>query len=252
MTVNGIRKVVVVNADDLGFSSDINSTIEEGYRKGCITNASLMVDGKEIEGALSVVRRNPGLGLGLHLDLCPVLGFYERPYWEMRESLRSREMQRKVEDEVDRQIRVFKSLGLEFTHLDGHRHFHALPEIFETVVDVAAGHGLRTIRFMKNWILPKTPSVYWDEQAYGAAKEMLDGCGILYPNHFIYGADEYSAESFGPGVNELMVHVAYHDEYFHREYLRVSRSDFWQAIREADMEIKSYIGLVGASEPVAT
>ena len=62
-----------------------------------------MVDGKEIDGALAVLSRNPKLGVGVHLDLCPAIGFYNVPYQKMRENLRSEEGRRTVARAVERQ-----------------------------------------------------------------------------------------------------------------------------------------------------
>lgn len=240
-------RVLVINADDLGFSADINSTIEEGHRAGCITNATLMVDGKDVDGGLAVARRNPKLGIGLHLDLCPVLGFYERSYQQIRDSLQHEETRRKVAAEVERQIELFQGFGLEFTHLDSHRHFHALPEIFSVVVETAAARGLKTIRLTKDWILPKTPSVYWTDEFLESAVELLRRHKIIFPDKFIYGAGEYSAATFDGDVNELMVHVAYHDEYFLREYRRVASEELWRGIQEARIQVSSYRDVGGAN-----
>lgn len=237
------EKLVVINADDLGFSADINATIEEGHRAGSITNATFMVDGAAVDDALMVIRRNPRLGVGLHLDLCPVTGFYDLPYPQMRAALPTPEMQKKVADEVTRQITRFQEFGLTFTHLDSHRHFHALPELFALVVRTAAAHGLKTIRLTKDWILPKTPSVYWDDSFLASATALLRDHGILYPGNFIYGATEYTADSVRPGLNELMVHVAYKDPYFFREYQRVSSKEFWRDLEKADVQTISYSNL---------
>jgi predicted glycoside hydrolase/deacetylase ChbG (UPF0249 family) len=239
MDFNSAR-VLVINADDLGFSADINSTIEEGHRAGCISNATLMVDGNDVEGGIAVARRNPTLGVGLHLDLCPVLGFYQRPYPEIRSSLRETGTRSKVVAEVQRQIERFQSFGLEFSHLDSHRHFHALPEIFSLVVDTAVELGLRSMRLTKDWILPKTPSVYWTDEFLNGAMELLRKHKIIFPGKFVYGAGEYSTDTFAEGLNELMVHVAYHDEYFYREYQRVSSKDFWRDVRNSGIQVTSY------------
>lgn len=240
--------VLVINADDLGFSADINSTIEEGHRMGVITNATLMVDGPAVADALTVIRRNPRLGVGLHLDLCPVTGLYRRPYQEMRESLRTAEMQNQVAGEVERQIVRFQSLGLEFTHMDSHRHFHALPEIYPLVVGVAASHGLRTIRLSQDWILPRTPSVFWSDEFFLSAKELLRTRRIVFPDRFVYGWKEYDAGSFEPGLNELMVHVAKQEESYLKEYNLLSPDTFSRSLGEAGILLKSYRG---ATELVA-
>jgi predicted glycoside hydrolase/deacetylase ChbG (UPF0249 family) len=241
--------ILVVNADDFGFSADMNAAIEEGHRAGRITHTTLMVDGAEVEGALAISRRNPGLGVGLHLDLCPAVGFYSLPYEEMRKNLSSPGMLERVAGEVRRQIARFQSFGLEFTHMDGHRHFHALPEVFETVVETAAAHGLKTLRLSKDWLLPRTPSVYWDEDFLGRARALLDARGIAYPDHFVFGWHGYSAASFQPGVNELMVHVGYQDEFYFREHQWLSSGELWRDIRESGIQVRSYRDLIGCPPP---
>ena len=236
-------RVLVVNADDLGFSADMNAAIEAGHRMGRITNASLMVDGAAIGEAIEIAGRNPGLGVGLHLDLCPVVGLYDRPYAQMREGLRLPEMLDKVRTETERQIRKFKGFGLSFTHLDGHRHFHALPEVFELVVEVASAHGLKSIRLTKDWILPRTPSVYWTDEFFEAALGLVRKHGIVIPDHFVYGTGEYSVDSFKPGVSELMVHVGQQEVAYRNELDRLSSDDIWGPIHRADIQLSSYPAL---------
>jgi len=181
-------KVLVINADDFGFSADMSSAIERLYLAGRVTNATLMVYGPAVEEALSILRRNPNLSVGLHLDLCDVLGLYQTGYAQMRENLaRDPELLRKAADEVDRQIGAFKGFGLDFSHMDGHRHFHALPEVFPTVVEVAVDHGLRSLRLSKDWILPRTPSLFWDEDYLAYARDLLRSFGVVYPDHFVLG-----------------------------------------------------------------
>jgi predicted glycoside hydrolase/deacetylase ChbG (UPF0249 family) len=237
-------KHLIVNADDLGFTPDINAAIEELHRAGRVTNASLMVDGEHLEDALQVIRRNPRLAIGLHLDLCPVVGFYRLPYQQMRANLASPEMQAVVAEEVIRQITRFQELGLEFTHMDGHRHFHALPELFRVVVETAAARGMKTIRLSKHWVLPRTPSVFWDDTMESEASTLLAQHGIAYANNMIYGWKDYSAADFGPGWNELIVHVGYNDEHYLREYKLVSSDDFRQRVEDSGAQLKSFRDLV--------
>ena len=109
-------KTLVINEDDLGFSADINATIEEAHRRGVVTNASVMVDGKEVDGALAVLSRNPKLGVGLHLDLCPAIGFYNVAYHDeyfLRESERvsSAVLWRGI-NEAGIQVRSYREVAL--------------------------------------------------------------------------------------------------------------------------------------------
>jgi predicted glycoside hydrolase/deacetylase ChbG (UPF0249 family) len=234
-------KVLIINADDFGFSTDINSAIEKLYLEKRVTNATLMVYGKAVHDALSIIHRNPHLSVGLHLDLCEVLGFYQVSYAQMRENLRTDpEMLRKVADEVDRQIQCFKALGLEFTHMDGHRHFHALPEVFPLVVEVAVEHGLKSIRLTKQWLLPRTPSVFWDDGYLVHATALLRRYGIVYPDHFVFGWKDYPIANFQTGLNELMVHIGFDDENYLREYKYLSSHEFTEMMRENKIELRSY------------
>jgi predicted glycoside hydrolase/deacetylase ChbG (UPF0249 family) len=233
-------KCLVINADDLGFAPDINAAIEELHRAGRVTNATLMVDGNYVEDALAMVRRNPWLGVGLHLDLCPVIGFYDVPYQQMRDNLRTPEMVAKVGAEVVRQINLFKAFGLEFGHLDGHRHFHALPEVFAAVVETAAAQGLKTIRLTKDWILPRTPSCFWDESYLRSSIDLVKRHDVRFPNKFVYGWKSYDASDFEPGYNELMVHVGHEDEHYLREYELLASADFERMIQDSGVELRSY------------
>jgi predicted glycoside hydrolase/deacetylase ChbG (UPF0249 family) len=233
------KRILVINADDFGFSADMNSAIERLHRAGRVSNATLMVYGKAVEDALSIIRRNPGLSVGLHLDLCEVMGFYQMTYAEMREKLKKGpEMVKKVAEEVDRQVGAFKALGLNFTHMDGHRHFHALPEVFPTVVQVAVDHGLKSLRLTKDWILPRTPSLYWDEDYLLYARDLLRAHGVLYPDRFVLGWKEYSFSDFRDGINELMVHVGEQDEAYRREYDLLRSPEFRDGLKE--VTLKSY------------
>jgi chitin disaccharide deacetylase len=51
-----------------------------------------------------------------------------------------------VQREWEAQIRKVRSSGIAPTHLDGHKHVHMLPGLFEIAVRLAKKHGIRAIR----------------------------------------------------------------------------------------------------------
>ena len=51
-----------------------------------------------------------------------------------------------VEREWDAQIRRIREAGISPTHLDGHKHVHMLPGLFELALRLAKKHGIRAIR----------------------------------------------------------------------------------------------------------
>src|ERR1700761_7926718 len=63
-------KNLIVNADDLGWTEGVNRGIVEAHRKGLVTSTSLLANGCAFESAVKAARRNPELGVGVHLNLC--------------------------------------------------------------------------------------------------------------------------------------------------------------------------------------
>ena len=63
------RKQLVVNADDFGFTPDVNQGIVEAHRGGILTATTLMANGAAFEDAVRLGRETPTLDIGCHLVL---------------------------------------------------------------------------------------------------------------------------------------------------------------------------------------
>jgi len=64
-----VNKQLVVNADDFGFTRDVNQGIIEAHQQGILTAATLMANGDAFDDAVRLARENPGLDVGAHLVL---------------------------------------------------------------------------------------------------------------------------------------------------------------------------------------
>jgi len=62
-------KRLVVNADDFGFTRDVNLGIIEAHRNGILTATTLMATGLAFDDAVSIAKANPTLDIGCHLVL---------------------------------------------------------------------------------------------------------------------------------------------------------------------------------------
>ena len=62
-------KRLIVNADDFGFTSEVNAGIVEAHRLGILTATTLMANGQAFEDAVRLARENPSLDVGCHLVL---------------------------------------------------------------------------------------------------------------------------------------------------------------------------------------
>ncbi len=153
---------LIVNADDLGWTEGVNRGIAEAHRNGIVTSASLLGNGAAFASGVELARTTPGLGVGVHLNLSdgkPVAPpeqlkslVNEQGELEGRpESLLLRLARRsvaleEVEREWDAQIQKVREVGIEPTHVDGHRHVQMLPGFFEIALRLAKRHGIAAIR----------------------------------------------------------------------------------------------------------
>lgn len=120
-------KRLIVNADDFGYAKGINEGIIKAYKDGIVTSISLMVNGKAVSHGVTLVKKNPKLGLGLHFQIedddLQVL-------WQTKRVIASVLIE-KTKKEFLYQIETFKRLtGLSPDHIDGHHHVHKMPRIY--------------------------------------------------------------------------------------------------------------------------
>jgi hopanoid biosynthesis associated protein HpnK len=160
------RRRLVVNADDFGRSHSINEAVIRAHREGILTTASLMVGGEAFEEAVELARKNPRLGVGLHLtlvcgravsppDRIPGLvdgagEFSSNPglagfrYWAergLREPLRR---------ELEAQFERFHQTGLVLDHVNGHLHLHLHPVVFGLLAENAAKWRIERMRLTRD------------------------------------------------------------------------------------------------------
>src|SRR5262245_64061738 len=64
-----MKKRLVVNADDFGFTRDVNEGIVEAHRRGILTATTLMANGGAFDDAVRLAEKHPTLDVGCHLVL---------------------------------------------------------------------------------------------------------------------------------------------------------------------------------------
>jgi predicted glycoside hydrolase/deacetylase ChbG (UPF0249 family) len=115
---------LIVNADDLGYTTEINRGILEAHEHGIVTSASLMVDRPGANDGAAVARATPSLSVGLHAVL-------------------DRVEPERCEEELVRQLARFGELvGRRPTHVDSHHHVHREAEVAQTFAAFAEREGL--------------------------------------------------------------------------------------------------------------
>ncbi len=155
---------LVVNADDLGMCEATTDGIVRAHLDGVVTSTSLIVTTPALDHAVEALRGCPRLGVGLHFSLSagrpltpaeriPLLVDAEGRFATRFSSLlamlagrRRDELLQQIDLELAAQLERIASCGIRPDHIDGERHAHLLPGIFELVAAAASRHGIRHVR----------------------------------------------------------------------------------------------------------
>jgi chitin disaccharide deacetylase len=126
------ERFMIVNADDLGLSAEIDRGIFEAHDGGIVTSASVLVDGPDAEAAVQEARKRPKLGLGVHV------AFDSRGKWLIDvQDLDA------VQRELDRQLDAFARLtGRPPDHIDSHHHVHRRFNVARLFLDAGRRYGV--------------------------------------------------------------------------------------------------------------
>jgi len=145
-----VNKQLVVNADDFGFTRDVNQGIIEAHQQGILTATTLMANGEAFDDAVRLARENPGLDVGAHLVLIGGRALATRgsdlPRSVPRLLAAIGAGRIHIYDELAAQVRRILDVGLRLTHLDTHKHTHLAPAVLEAVARVAEEFNIRWVR----------------------------------------------------------------------------------------------------------
>ena len=280
-------KNLIVNADDLGWTHGVNRGILEAFHKGIVTSTSLLANGEAFAGGVELTRSAPNLGVGVHLNLSDGAPLARRDEVESLldergmfkggpESLLVRLARRglaleEVEVEWEAQIQRVQKAGIEPTHLDGHKHVHMLPGLFEIALKLAKRHGIGSIRVsletstlraaLASGSSQKTSVVMKQGmQARGlkllarAAREMAEKAGIATADYFcgIAQTGEFTKEgvlrllkALPEGTTELMCHPGYADEKLKKSATRLQQSRQKELDILTDTEVRKNVASEG-------
>ena len=143
------KKQLVVNADDFGFTPDVNAGIVEAHRRGILTATTLMANGDAFDDAVRLARGTPSLDIGCHLVLIggrsPVSGkAYPASVPRLLAALARREI--RPYDELRAQVRKIVDAGSRPTHLDTHKHTHLAPPVLDAVARLSEEFAIPWVR----------------------------------------------------------------------------------------------------------
>ncbi|HUQ90348.1 MAG TPA: ChbG/HpnK family deacetylase [Bryobacteraceae bacterium] len=144
------EKLLIVNADDFGFTRGVNDGIVESHVNGILTAATLMANGPEFEHAAALARQHPSLDIGCHLVLVGGASLLppHRPYpLDLKGLLRALwRKEFRIEAELEAQVQRIIHAGIRPTHLDTHKHTHLLPPVLDVVARLSRKYSIPWVR----------------------------------------------------------------------------------------------------------
>lgn len=141
---------LIFNADDFGFTRDVNEGIVEAHRNGVLTATTLMANGDAFDHAVACARITPSLDIGVHLVM--VQGeSVARPGHAMPATLQELAIallrrQIPVYEEAAAQVRKIIAAGIRLSHIDTHKHTHLFPPVLNAVKRVAKEFDIPWVR----------------------------------------------------------------------------------------------------------
>jgi predicted glycoside hydrolase/deacetylase ChbG (UPF0249 family) len=141
---------LVVNADDFGFTADVNEGIVYAHRAGILTAATLMANGGAFEDAVRRARETPSLDIGCHLVLIGgrslLASGHELP--RSAPELLGALVRGRIHPYAELRAQILKIIaaGIQPTHLDTHKHTHLAPPVLDAVARLAQEFGIWWVR----------------------------------------------------------------------------------------------------------
>lgn len=164
-----MKKQLIINADDFGFTLGVSQGIAEAMRH-MVTSTTIMGNCLDLPMHLSLLEGLPHRGLGVHLVLsagAPILPRESVPSLVNREGHFWRDFRQatrlanphEVHLEWRAQVEAILRCGVKPTHLDSHHHVHLVPKLTRVAIEIAREYNIPAIRRL-------TLRDVWREQAF--------------------------------------------------------------------------------------
>lgn len=224
----------IINADDFGISPGVNRAVITAFKDGVLTSTSLMANVTFTEEAVALALENPGLNVGVHLNLTnqknqkPFSAPEEIPLLVDGNGLlkhgfvgllllsvfKKKEFQKQAEAEMRRQVEFVLEKGINVSHLDSHRHVHMIPALFASAEKLRREFGIPRLRavnesFLRTFLTIRNPRCFFDG---GVVKYAL--LKFFYyinriPSETYFYSILYTTRLFGKNVRRIRVPEKY-------------------------------------------
>ncbi|HON39028.1 MAG: carbohydrate deacetylase [Desulfomonilia bacterium] len=248
-----MRHPVIVNADDLGLSREINEGIFAGLAQGVISDVSVLIDAPYALDAAERLRDTGFLCVGLHILLDGYLGWsspgrerFSRV--ELMDFLQDPAFLARCRGEARRQIEKFLAQGLTISHIDTHHHVHGFYPIFSELMALVKEYRIPAVRYSRTgYTLTTREPIPFDPSLYKRMEERLEGEGVFFCRTMVEGAGRIGEITMFPA--ELVVHPARGGDPWREHEMQTLFSDeFASTIQRCNIGLVSFQDLVDTDQ----
>ena len=181
--MRGKAQQLIINADDFGYSKEINYGILEGHYAGAITSTTVMTNERYFNHAINLYPKS--LGIGVHLNLTWGNSLSTgKPFsrWNKQKIVLGLIDPNFVEKEYRKQIEKLLARGIKPDHLDSHHYLHAFSPVQEIMIQLAKEYNINKIRWPKEKCIATAFSMSYLKQKLIHAQ--LKTCPLRTTDHF--------------------------------------------------------------------
>ena len=152
---------LIINADDLGISLEVDAQIEKCIQQGVISSSTLMANASAFDDGVRIAKQYPHISVGAHLNIIEFAPLTNGEIFKKHGVVGDNgnfiegaiycvqiddELRQAVFEEWDAQIVRIKQAGIIPTHCDSHQHTHTIPALQESLYRVLDKHGIQNVR----------------------------------------------------------------------------------------------------------
>jgi predicted glycoside hydrolase/deacetylase ChbG (UPF0249 family) len=154
---------LIINADDLGRTREVNEAVFALMDQGVVTSATLMANGPWLDEALAGLTRFPRCSFGIHLNLTEFPPLTRAPGLDslldqagnlslggFRQAVFQKPLIKAILGEWSSQVRRLQSAGLTLSHIDSHHGTHTVGQLFGALKHLQREFGIRKVRIREN------------------------------------------------------------------------------------------------------
>ncbi len=193
-------KKLIINADDFGYRSLINKGIVYAHQNGFVKSTSMLVDRDAFDEAVFLAKENPGLGIGLHIDLDKFFVIDREKGTAKCWSDNKMPEAAVIKTDIKRQLEKLLSAGINVDHFDSHHHVHMFPEVIYIVMEICKEYNIMAMRFFDKF--------YTDQIFSQQVRKTLTDNNIRMPDSLIEGW-YYGNIDEVKSTTEIMTHPGY-------------------------------------------